>query len=179
MAGKSPLNSGLIKQIAEFVKLRMSWTQIARAIGVTDRTIQNWRNQGMADRKTYKTGRRTLNHELVDAIDKAKSEMIGEYAAVVRNEALNGKVTVTTREYTRADGTTAKDTITKTEPPNAALADKILQREDPANWAEIKHVTIDWQKQVSAQGQDPDALKEKVGAFIAGATDDDDEPDTD
>ena len=169
---KTRLTHTLIDEIVRLRKLRMSWKHIADAIGVAENTLHGWRATGAK----AESG---IHYELVIAIEQAQSELIEEYAAVVRNEALNGKVTVTTREFTRADGSVAEDTITKTEPPNAALADKILQREDPANWAEIKHVTIDWQKQVSAQGQDPDALKEKVGAFIAGATADDDEPDTD
>ena len=169
---KTRLTQSIIDEIVSSLKLRMSWKRIADKIGFAESTLHGWRSTGAK----AESG---IHYELVIAIEQTRAGLIEGYAAVVRNEALNGKVTVTTREFTRADGTTAEDTITKTEPPNAALADKILQREDPANWAEIKHVTIDWQKQVSAQGQNPDALKEKVGAFIASTTEDDDEPDTD
>ena len=169
---KTRLTQSIIDEIVSSLKLRMSWKRIADKIGFAESTLHGWRSTGAK----AESG---IHYELVVAIEKAQSELIEEYAAVVRNEALNGKVTVTTREFTRADGTTAEDTITKTEPPNAALAHKILQQEDPANWADIKHIAVDWQKSVTDQGKDPDALKEKVGSFIAGATADDDEPDTD
>ena len=173
---KTRLTKDVIPVIVRFLKLRMSWKHIADAIGVKDCTLRKWRATGAK----AESG---IHYELVIAIEQAQSELIEGYAAVVRNEALNGKVTVTTREFARADGSVAEDTITKTEPPNAALAHKILQQEDPANWADIKHIEIDWRKQVSEQGQDPDEVKkkvgEKVGALIAGTTEDDDEPDDD
>ena len=173
---KTRLTQSIIDEIVRLLKLRMPWKRIADAIGVAESTLHGWRSTGAK----AESG---IHYELVIAIEETRAGLIEGYAAVVRNEALNGKVTVTTREFTRADGSVAEDTITKTEPPNAALAHKILQQEDPANWADIKHIEIDWRKQVSEQGQDPDELKkkvgEKVGALIAGTTEDDDEPDDD
>ena len=179
MANHTKLNSHITKRIVELIKLRMPWSKIALAMGVTDRTIQNWRNQGKADRKSYEKGRRSPYHLLVDAIDEAKTELFEEYAAVVRNEALNGKVIIIEEERTLKDGSTITSVTKKIEPPNSTLAHKILQQEDPANWAEIKHIAIDWQKRVTAQGGDPDQLKEKIGEFIGGVHDvTEDDPDT-
>ena len=164
---KTRLTKDIISEIVRLLKLRMSWKHIANAIGVHERTLHSWRAKGAeAD-----SG---IHYELVIAIEQARSELIQEYAQVVRNEALEGKTTKTTRVTTLKDGTRIPEIITKTEPPNAALAHKILQQEDPANWAEIKRIEIDWQKQVTAQGQDPDTLKEKIGAFIVGDSDESD-----
>ena len=70
------LNREVIKRIAELIELRMTWVHIAVAVGVSRDTLQNWRNRGEADREAYKTGQRTFYHQLVDAIDAARTEFV-------------------------------------------------------------------------------------------------------
>ena len=178
MASEIKLTQKIIKQIKEKVKLHETWGQIALAIGVTDRTIRNWRNTGSANREAYTKGQRTLPHQLVDVIDAAKTELYEAYAEVVRNDALNERVTTSQIVKREADGSETVVTTKKTEPPNSALALKVLERMHPANWAEVKRIEVDWRDQVSKQGGNPDEIKARVCALIDGASDDP-EDDTD
>ena len=172
------LNREVIKRIAERIKLRMTWVHIAVAIGVTRDALQKWRNRGESEREAYKTGQRTLYHQLVDAIDAARTELFEEHAEVVRNDALDVKTTTTQVVKQEADGSTTITNTKKIEPPNAAMALKYLALELPGHWSEVQRVEVDWRERVAKQGGNPDAIKDQVSAFITG-THDEPEPDTD
>ena len=116
------LNKEVIKRIAELIKLRMTWVQIAIAIGVVRDTLQDWRNRGETDRENYRTGQRTLYHLLVDSIDAAKTEWFESHVKVVRNDALHEKTTTTQVVKREADGSTTIINTKKIDPPNAAMA---------------------------------------------------------
>ena len=75
MANTTKLSRKMIAEIVEMLKLRMTWTQIAEAIGVTVQTLKNWRNQGYAD---HDNGVPTIYRKLVDAIDTAKASSFKE-----------------------------------------------------------------------------------------------------
>ena len=172
------LNKGVIKRIAKLIKLRMTWVHIAIAVGVVRDTLQDWRNRGESEREAYKTGQRTLYHQLVDAIDAARTELFEEHAEVVRNDALDVKTTTTEVVKQEADGSTTITNTKKIEPPNAAMALKYLALELPGHWSEVQRVEVDWRERVAKQGGNPDAIKDQVSAFITG-THDEPEPDTD
>ena len=89
---KTRLTQSFIDEIVRLLKLRMSWKRIADAIGVAESTLHGWRSTGAK----AESG---IHYELVIAIEETRAGLIEGYAAVVRNEALNGKVTVTTREF--------------------------------------------------------------------------------
>ena len=85
-----------------------------------------------------------MPHQLVDAIDAAKTELYEAYAEVVRNDALNERVPTSQIVKREADGSETVVTTKKTEPPNSALALKVLERMHSANWAEVKRIEVDW-----------------------------------
>ena len=153
MGRKTKLYKKMIPVIVEMVKLRMPWTHIAMALGVSDRTLLNWRQQGISDREN---GKWTNCRYLVDAIEEARAELIKKYAENVRNEALNGKVTETEREIEHKDGSIVTERVTKTEPPNATLALKILGMELPEMWGEQHNVNVNWEDSLLSQDHDPE-----------------------
>ena len=57
-------------------------------------------------------------------------------------------------------------TTEKIEAPDANLADKLLQRIDPANWADIKRVEIDWKQDLRDQGHEPDSIQKMLKEYI-------------
>ena len=154
------LDDDLIEKICELLKLRLPWRKIAHAIGVTDRTLQNWRNRG----KEAKSG---LYRRLFEAIDAAKAEMYEEYASLVRDATLFGGKTVTKKIVIAADGSRRTEIIEKTTPPNAELAMRLLALEDPANWSELKHIKIDWQKPIEEAGIQPEQVEQAFFNFLA------------
>ena len=147
-----------IQRIARLVKLRMNWQYIARAIGVTPHTIINWRREGKETTKG-------LCYELVVAIDAAKTELYESLATVVVDAATQERVTKT-KEIRVVDGRPVMKTTEKVEPPDAALADRLLQREDPAKWADIKRVEIDWKQDLRDQGHEPDRVQDLLREYI-------------
>ena len=163
MANKTKLNRKVIDEIVELLKLRLTWIQIADAVGVTVQTLKNWRNLGLEAREQ---GKRNIYCELVDRIDAARTEMIKGYSQNVRNAALHESETVTTEVVEHKDGSISKKTTTKTEPPNATLAMKILGMEMPEVWAENQNVNVNWQQTLESQGQDPDGIKAIVKAYL-------------
>ena len=62
MANKTKLNRKVIDEIVELLKLRLTWIQIADAVGVTVQTLKNWRNLGLEEREQ---GKRNIYCELV------------------------------------------------------------------------------------------------------------------
>ena len=54
MANKTKLNRKVIDEIVELLKLRLTWIQIADAVGVTVQTLKNWRNLGLEEREQGK-----------------------------------------------------------------------------------------------------------------------------
>ena len=161
--GKKKLTQNMIPQIVEMVKLRMRWTLIASALGVSDRTLQRWRNQGIADREN---GKSTNCRKLVDALETARTEMIKGYSQNVRNAALHKSETVTTEVVEHKDGSIYEKTTTKIEPPNATLALKILGMELPEVWGEQHNVNVNWQETLESQGKDPEKVKAIIKEFI-------------
>lgn len=178
------LTRKMIERVVELTQLRMSWGNIAKAIGVHRDTLYKWRAEGERIRNDPDTRNTGVHYELVEAIDQAQIELYMSYATVVENEALNGKVT-TTEEITYVKGEPVTKTTTKTEPPNAALALKILEREDPSRWADIRRIEIDWRSEIQAQGGNPTDISQElknyaennvasVVAIAAAETEDDD-----
>ena len=161
--GIKRLHKDMIPQIVEMVKLRIPWVTIASALGVSDRTIQRWRVEGIADREN---GKSTNCRKLVEALETARTEMIKGYSENVRNEALHGKETVTTEVIEHKDGSIYEKTTTKTEPPNATLAMKILGMELPEVWAENHNLNVSWQDTLKAQDHDPDKIKALLTAYL-------------
>ena len=155
---RKKLNRKTIKRIARLVKLRMNWQYIARAIGVDPHTIINWRREG--EKKE-----RGLCRELVDAIDDAKTELYESLADVVVDAATQERVTKT-KEIRVVDGRPVMKTTEKIEAPDANLADRLLQRIDPANWADIKRVEIDWKQDLRDQGHEPDSIQKMLKEYI-------------
>ena len=151
------LTREMVKDIVRLRTLRMDWIQVADIIGFSRRTLQRWREKG----NEAKSG---VQYELVKALKKADAAVIEGYATVIRNEALKGKTTIEKRK-TLADGSII---IERIDPPNSALALKILERADPANWAEIKRIEIDWRDQIRKQGGNPDEIQKEVNAFLDG-----------
>ena len=107
-----------------------------------------------------------VHYELVDALEKADAEIIKVYASVIQNEASEGKTTKIKRTVEVVDGKTIVEEE-RIEPPNSALALKILERADPANWAEIKRIEIDWQKEIKEQGGDPEEVEKRILEHLA------------
>lgn len=167
MANKTKLNRKMIAEIVALLKLRMTWTQIAKAVGVTVQTLQNWRNAGIQAREE---DRRNIYRELVDAIDQARTALFKEYAGVIRNEILHGKETYTEKEIHHKDGSIVVEKITKKEPPNTTLGLKVLGMEMPEVWAEQQTVNVNWQDTLQAQGHDPDKVKAIVKAYLTERT---------
>ena len=160
---KKKLYSDMIPKIAEMLKLRMTWVQIAAALGVTDRTLQNWRNEGLEDREN---GKRTNCRKLVDAIDQARTELIEAYASGIRNEILHGKKTITVKEIVHKDESITVETITRKDPPNTALGLKVLGMEAPEVWAENQNLNVNWQEHLASQGKDPEKIKGILKAYL-------------
>ena len=167
---KTRLTRSLIDEIVSLRKLRMDWGWIAKSIGVSSRTLERWRKKG----KESKSG---IHRELVDALDEADAETIKVYASVVSNEASKGKTTKIKRTVEVRDGKTFIEEE-RIEPPNSALALKILERADPANWAEIKRLEIDWRKEVRDKGVDPEEIEKRLLEHFA-QEDSDADPDPD
>ena len=71
-----------------------------------------------------------VHYELVDALEKADAEIIKVYASVIQNEASEGKTTKIKRSVEVVDGKTIVEEE-RIEPPNSALALKILERQTP------------------------------------------------
>ena len=153
MSKKTRLTQKMIDRIVELYHLHVPWSNIATAIGVHRHTLANWLKKGETSEGD------DICRRLYLAIEKAETDRYIAYASVVTNEALNGKVTVTTREYTRADGTMGEDTITKQESPNADLAQSRLAVIDPLGWGAIQRIEVNWREEVKKQGIDPDTVK--------------------
>ena len=163
MANTTILNRKMIIEIVELLKLRMTWTQIAEAIGVTVQTLKNWRNAGLQAREKKERG---IFRELVDAIDVAQTELIKGYSKNVRNAALYGSETETVEEIVHKDGSITSKTVTKKEPPDAKLALKILGMEMPEVWGETHNVVVDWKENLEKQGHDPKKIKALVKVYM-------------
>ena len=157
---KTKLKRKMIKQIVRLVKLDMRWTDIAKAIGVNRMTLRNWIKQG-------ENSTRGLHYDLVCAIEQAKRDVYQRYVESVDNAALNPSVTTNVKEIQQKNGDMLKETHTKTEPPNGALALKVLERKYPDKWGAKHHIQIDWREECRASGKDPDALKEGLKSLIA------------
>ena len=152
MSKKTRLTQKMIDRIVELYHLHVPWSNIASAIGVHRHTLANWLKKG-------ETSEGDIFRRLYLAIEKAETDRYIAYASVVTNEALNGKVTVTMREYEKKDGTMGEDTITKQESPNADLAQSRLAVIDPLGWGAIQRIEVNWREEVKKQGIDPDTVK--------------------
>ena len=175
---KTPgLKSEMIPIIVEMVKLRMPWKYIAMALGIADRTLRQWRRQGREDIEDRKS---TNARKLAEAIDQAKAELIEGYIKVVQNEALNGKTITIEKQKENEDGSIVTERTTKTEPPNATLALKILGMELPDEWGETRNLNVNWEESLLSQGKDPEKLRILLKAYIEAqqADEADDEPTT-
>lgn len=154
MAGrKSKLEDDVIAQICKYVKLRMKMKEIAEIIDVVPQTIYKWIREG----REAKSGKK---RELVDAIEKAKSELTADLSQIVFNAAFVGSETVTVKEVKLPDGEIRKETTIKRMPPDAAEARRILALMHPDRWAEVKHIKYEWKESVEKLGLDPKKIEE-------------------
>ena len=158
------LNRKIIKSIVKLRKKDIPWQDIAAKIGVSDRTLQRWRERG-------KKEKRGIYYELDVALTKADADLIEKYAASVHNEATEGKVTTITRVVN------GETTITETrqESPNASLALKRLQSKRPDEYSETKRHEhkIDWREHVESNGKDAEKIEKALAAYLATREDDD------
>jgi hypothetical protein len=127
--------------------------EIAEILDLDPSTIQKWISAG----KKAKSG---LKRQLVDAIEKAKSEFTADLTQIVVNAAFLGSETVTEKEMILPDGTTRREIITKRTPPNAAEARRILALMHPDRWAETKYVKYEWKESLENIGLDPKKIED-------------------
>ena len=155
MAGgrKSKLTEGVIEQICQYVKLRMKVKEIAEILGIYPGTLRDWIREG----EKAKSG---IKRQLVDAIEKAKSELTADLTQIVVNAAFLGSETVTEKAVILPDGTTRREITTKRAPPNAAEARRILALMHPDRWAETKHIKYEWKESLENIGLDPQRIEE-------------------
>ena len=154
MAGrKTELTYKKVKQICQFVRLRLKMVEIADFIGVDPSTLHRWIREG----EKAEDG---IHRKLVDGIKKAKAEIVSELSDVVFNAALLGSETVTEKVVKLPDGKTRTEKITKRTPPNAAEARRILALMQPDRWAEVKQIKYEWKESVAEIGLDPQKIEE-------------------
>ena len=150
---KSTLNENIIEQICKYIKLRMKVIEIAKILGIHRTTLLKW----IADGEKAKSG---IKRQLVDAIEKAKSELTADLTQIVVNAAFLGSETVTEKAVILPDGTTRREITTKHSPPNAAEARRILALMHPDRWAETKHIKYEWKESLESIGLDPKRIEE-------------------
>ena len=150
---KTKLTRKMIRQIAQCIKRDVNWSEIATSVGVTRETLQNWRRRGKKDT-------RGIYYQLVCAIEQAEVKRYKRYVKSVQDVALKPRVTTQVREIPQKDGSIVEETLTKTEPPDANLALKVLERRYPDRWKPKQQVQFDWREESRSLGKDPDALKE-------------------
>ena len=145
---KTKLVRSMIHEIAPLVKLCMTQKAIASEIGVSVRTYRRWIKRGVETQKG-------VEWELVCAVEKAEAGRDKAYLKVIKNAALIGQkpVTETFFEYS-PDGKLRSKRVIKTEPPDVATAKWVLERSNPAKWAERRYTKIDMQTRLRAEGWD-------------------------
>ena len=155
------LTSDIIEQICEMTKLRMSWKQIADALGVTSATMRDWRKKGEdpSNPECY---------AMMQGVSKARADMVRSYASLVYEGILNGDKVTTTETVLDADGMLKGTKITERESsPNVQEAKKILALEDPANWADVHNIKVDWRANIQGIGLDPQMIAELYFKFLS------------
>lgn len=158
MSNKTRLTQKMIKRIVELRETRMPWGKVAEAIGVSVRTLQNWRTQGKQDTKG-------VYAKLDRDLKTSDEEHFQRYATVVRNAALYGRKTVTTKKKRNKSGKMVIDEIyEKVEPPDDKMALKLLQTFYPEVYREIQKLehTVDWRQPVAESGSDPDEVQKNL-----------------
>lgn len=165
MPRETKLSEGMIEQICKYVKLRMKMKEIAEILGLHPGTIQSWIRNG----KTAKSG---MKKQLVQEIEKAKSELMSELSEIVFNAAFIGSETITEKEITLPDGTTRKEITTKQSPPSASYAMKVLALMDPARWGQVQQIKIDWQTPVRELGLDASQIEQAFFRYLENNQDD-------
>ena len=159
----------MIEQICDLIRHRLTWSQIANVLGIHRNTLILWRKQG----KDTASG---IYHNLVVAVEKTKGELYHEYSAIVRDQMLNGAETTTTKIISDKDGNILRIEDTRIKnPPDPKLVLKMLAIMNPAEWAEVKHMEVEWRESIEKRGLDPDAVKKEFFKRLAERETDDDE----
>ena len=167
---KTKLTRSMIKEVVPLIKLFVTQAGIAAELGVTDRTYRNWIKRGLESQKG-------VEFELVCAIEKAESERDKAYLKVINSSALIGtEVTTETLLEYRPDGKLKSKRVIKKEPPDQATARWVLERSNPAKWAERKYAKIDMQTRLRAEGFDDTEIAQseaELSTAITEAVEDD------
>src|SRR5690606_31216140 len=73
--GREKITDELVAKLVEFVRSGAYYSHAAGALGITRRTLSNWKNRGEADREA---GRETLYAKLVVELETADDEAVVE-----------------------------------------------------------------------------------------------------
>ena len=150
----------LCERIAELRKGRMNWKNIAAAIGVTDRTLRDWRKKG----EESESG---IYYALRKGIEQAESELYEKAVATVFSDAFEHK-TKTTRKriIDESSGTVRIEEKEEDILPNARMALTVLERLFPEQWQDRRLLQIDWRASATAKGIDPEKLESDFKEFV-------------
>lgn len=169
---KTKITRSMIKEVVPLIKLFVPQKGIAAELGITDRTYRNWIKRGLETQKG-------VEFELVCAIEKAESERDKAYLKVIKRAALVGtEVTTETFFEYCPDGKLKSKRVIKKEPPDQSTARWVLERSNPAKWAERKYAKIDMQTRLRAEGFDDTEITKseaELSAAIAVCVEDESE----
>ena len=169
MARTPKLTPELIDRICKLVKLRLSWNKIGHIVGVTSRTLYNWRERG----EKLKPTSRSIYRKFVNAVNKAKAEADEEAAAVFYKAMIGGEKTIN-RKVVLENGIVVKTEITeKTLAPNWKAALAWLERADPETWGryEMLRLETDLRVEVESLGLDLEDVLQAAMQLIESLVD--------
>ena len=133
------------------IRLGLTYDDAAQAAGISYRTFANWMQKG----REAKSGK---FFQFFHALKRANAEAQMINAKIVHDAAKGGIPIKETRTVIRADGSQEVTVTEKVAQPDWRAGAMILERRFPDSWGrrDSLKVEIDWRKELTQIGVDPD-----------------------